>query len=144
MFATMGNHSCTIISHPFYLVGSARLLRAYKKRRTLCLTAFEIDTKEFKNISSLLYEDHSFRRLHLFINGILMMLLHFIILYFVVNLYLYRTRFSSTVIMKGDSEELLDIFSPLFPLLSKSYDFMKFKETKLSPIYYNKLHFLKS
>ena len=72
------------------------------------------------------------------------MLLHFIILYFVVNLYLYRTRFSSTVIMKGDSEELLDIFSPLFPLLSKSYDFMKFKETKLSPIYYNKLHFLKS
>lgn len=43
--------------------------------------------------------------------------------------------------MKRDSEELLDIFSPLFRLLFKSYDFMKFKETKVSLIYYNKLYF---
>lgn len=45
--------------------------------------------------------------------------------------------------MKGDSEELLDSFSPLFRPLSKSYDFMKFKETMVSLIYYNKLYFFK-
>lgn len=59
----------------------------------------------------------------------------YIAYYFLVNLYLYRIKFSNTVIMKGDSDELLDSFSPLFRLLSKSYDFMKFKETKVSLIY---------